>query len=461
MDLPFIGQAYTADSTNLDAQRAVNWFLETAQGPKPGALRQRPCLVSWADSAAMDAVRGLFVLGDRCFAVIGATLYEVSTAGALTSRGTLSTSSGRVGMAGSQTQLMVVDGVYGYILTLASNGLVTISDGDFVGADDVAYLDGLFIVNDPGTNKMRCSGVLDGTSWGALDFASAEASPDDILRVMVDHDELVVFGTSTIEFWYNDAGSNFPFAVIRGSSVSRGLCGTWAATQADNGIFWVGDDGVIYRLNGRSPMRISTHAIESAIRGYADFSDAFAYSYDWDGHKFVCFTFPSGGATWCFDVATGAWHEASSWDTRYWKVSHAVRFADKVIVGSTEAGELYYLSGGVYEDDGEVFERERIAQAVLSPTDWLYHSRLILDFETGVGALSGQGSEPVVGLSWSDDGGHNYGNEIYASLGLTGETVARVVFHRLGRSRSRHYKVRVTDPVKAVLIGARLDAVAA
>lgn len=460
MEIPFIGGAYQSASLNVDAQACLNWYLEQAQGAKPIALMPRPGEVSWADSGATVAVRGGIVLGSRAFVVIGGTLYEVSTLGAPTSLGTLNTTTGRVGMAGSQTQMMVVDGTYGYYLTLSTNVLTTIVDVDFVGADDVAYLDGLFIVNDPGTNVMRCSDTLAAGTWTTANFASGESDPDDITRIMVDHDELVVFGSRSTEFWYNDAGAGFPFAVIRGSTIGRGLGALWAAVQADNSIFWLGDDGVIYRLNGRQPQRVSTHAIESSIRGYGLISDAFAFTYDWDGHKFVCFTFPSGNGTWCFDVATGLWHQAGTFGLGRWNVSHAFRFADKQIVGSTETGKLYYLDGDTNTDDGTAIERARVAQSVGKGFDWLFHSRLSIDFETGVGVLSGQGSSPQVMLSWSDDGGHNFGNEVYASLGVTGNTVARCVWHRLGRSMGRYYKVRITDPVKAVLIGADLAAAA-
>lgn len=460
MEIPFVGQTYLAASSNFSAERCLNWFLEQAPGPKPVALLPRPGEVSWADSGVSDAVRGALVLGSRCFVVIGGTLYEASTTGTLTSLGTLNTSTGFVGMAGSQTELAVVDGTYGYRLALDTNVFVAVTDGDFPGADDVAYLDGFFITNDPGTNKMRCSATLDFDSWASADFASAESNPDDIVRVMVDHDELVVFGTRSTEFHFNDGGAGFPFAVIRGSTIGLGLGARWAAVQADNSIFWLADDGVIYRLNGRGPQRVSTHAVESAIRGYSSFSDAYALTYDWDGHKFVVFTFPAGNQTWVFDVATNLWHEAGTFGLGRWRPSVAFKFADKVIVGSSQDGVLNYLDGDTYTDTETVIERMRVPAAVGKGFDFIFHNRLSVDFESGVGLISGQGSAPTVMLSWSDDGGHNWSNEVYASLGEMGNTVARAVWHRLGRSRQRYYKVRVTDPVKTVLMGADLAAAA-
>jgi hypothetical protein len=77
--------------------------------------------------------------------------------------------------------------------------------------------------------------------------------------------------------------------------------------------------------------------------------------------------------------------------------------------------------------------------------------------QTGVGLASGQGSDPKAMLQWSDDGGHTWSNEQWASIGKIGERLARVRWRRLGRSRDRVFKVTITDPVRVVILGASTE----
>jgi len=87
------------------------------------------------------------------------------------------------------------------------------------------------------------------------------------------------------------------------------------------------------------------------------------------------------------------------------------------------------------------------------------HHALQLDCETGVGLLSGQGTIPQVILRFSDDGGHTWSNEHWASLGEIGQYGNRAIWRRLGittKLRDRVYEISGTDPVKIIIIGAEL-----
>ena len=81
-----------------------------------------------------------------------------------------------------------------------------------------------------------------------------------------------------------------------------------------------------------------------------------------------------------------------------------------------------------------------------------------VELETGLG-LSGtsQGSDPMVMLRWSNDGGQTWGNEHWLSAGKIGEYRARVHDHRLGYSRDRVWELTVTDPIPWRLVDAWLE----
>ena len=69
--------------------------------------------------------------------------------------------------------------------------------------------------------------------------------------------------------------------------------------------------------------------------------------------------------------------------------------------------------------------------------------------------------DPRVMLRWSDNGGHTWSNEHWASMGKIGEYGKRVIWRRLGMTtklRDRVYEISGSDPVKIAIMGAELTA---
>jgi hypothetical protein len=83
--------------------------------------------------------------------------------------------------------------------------------------------------------------------------------------------------------------------------------------------------------------------------------------------------------------------------------------------------------------------------------DRKFYSEFALDCTTGEAE---QGDDPIVELSWSDDGGATYGNPVQRSTGQTGEYLARVVWHRLGTGRDRVWRVDFSDDAPFAIIDA-------
>ncbi len=84
-------------------------------------------------------------------------------------------------------------------------------------------------------------------------------------------------------------------------------------------------------------------------------------------------------------------------------------------------------------------------------------NKLVLNLERGVGTLSGQGEEPVVMLSFSDDGGKTFTTEMWAKIGRLGEFDFGVEWNCLGSFFQRIIRVRMTDPVSYTIISAAID----
>jgi hypothetical protein len=376
---------------------------------------------------------------------------------------------GPVSIADNGTQLFFACNPDSYIYNEVTNVFQQITDPDFPGAVTVGYLDGYFVFNEPDSQRVWVTSLLDGLSVDPLDFASAEGSPDGLVGLIVDHREAWLFGTDSVEVWYDAGLADFPLTRIQGAFNEIGCVAAFSIAKLDNGLFWLGTDargqGIVYRANGYTGQRVSTHAIEYAIAQYSDISDAVAYTYQQEGHAFYVLTFPTGNATWVYDVATQAWHERAGWlngaFTRH-RSNCQCNFLGNTVVGDFENGNIYKMSLDVYADNGDIQKWLRSWRALPTGQNNLKrtaHHSLQLNCESGVGLIDGQGFDPQAMLRWSDDGGHTWSNEHWSPMGKIGAYYQRVFWRRLGMTtklRDRVYEVSGTDPVKVAIMGAEL-----
>ena len=473
MQTPILGASYVARSINAADNRMVNLFPEmTPDNGQTAAFLNRAPGLNFLQSVGTGPIRALWAHqtnGSDFYVVSGQEVYKLTGLTATpTLLGTVS-GTGPVSIADNGTQIFFACNPDGYIYNETTNVFAQITDPDFAGAVTVAYLDGYFVFNQPNSQFIWVSQLLNGQSVDPLDFASAEGSPDGVVGIIADHRELWVFGTDSVEVWYDAGAADFPLQRIQGAFNEIGCVSAYTIAKMDNGLFWLGTDargqGIVYRANGYTGVRISTHAIEYAIAQYGNIADAIAYTYQQEGHAFYVLTFPSGNATWVYDVATQAWHERAGWDngefTRH-RSNCQCNFGGNIIVGDYENGNIYTLDLDVYADNGGVQKWLRSWRALPSGQNNLKrtaHHSLQLNCESGVGLNNGQGSDPQAMLRWSDDGGHTWSNEHWSPMGKIGAYYHRVFWRRLGMTlklRDRVYEVSGTDPVKIAIMGAEL-----
>lgn len=470
MRTPILGSAYVARSVNAADARMVNLFPEIVPeaGKEPAFLNRAPGLRLLA-SVGLGPIRGLWAFGGYMYVVSRDKLYKVDSGYNATELGTVAGTSGPVSMSDNGTQLFVACNPQGYIYNATTDVFQQITDADYPGAVTVGYLDGYFVFSEPNSQRIWITSLLDGTSVDPLDFASAEGAPDGVVGIIIDHRELWVYGTNSVEVWYNSGNADFPLSRIQGAFNELGCAAAYSIAKMDNGLFWLGQDargqGIVYRANGYTGQRISTHAVEWQIQQYNDISDAIGYTYQQEGHSFYVLTFPSANKTWVYDASTQAWHERAGFAagefTRH-RSNCQVFFNGETIVGDYENANLYAFDLDVYADNGATQKWLRSWRALPTGQNNLNataHHTLQIDMESGTGLNSGQGSDPQVILRWSDDGGHTWSNEHWMSMGKIGEYYRRAIRRRLGMTeklRDRVYEISGTDPVKIVIMGAEL-----
>jgi len=466
----FIGPSYTLRSKNVDCQRCINLYPEinelgTGKEREVAALVSTPGLLL-LQTIGTGPIRGLIYASDsKLYAVSNNKIYSVSSLWVATELGTLNSTSGQVSMADNGISLVIVDGTDGYVVTLSSGAFVEITDPDFLPASQVAFQDGYFIFARTGTGQFFISS-LNGVTFDALDIATAEGAPDDLIGLLSSNRDLWLAGTDSIEVWFNSGDADFPFQRVQGAFIEVGLAATHSLVKMRNTMYWLGQDksgsGMVFEATGYQPKRISTHAIEIAIQGYASISDAVAWTYQQDGHFFYVLNFPSANTTWVFDASTNLWHERAYTNNgdleRHRANCHAFAYGTHV-VGDYVNGKIYQLSPTTYTDNSVEITKQRVSPHVTEGlAKWIFHA-FQLDMETGIGLDGvGQGTNPQVMLQFSDDGGHSWSNEKWASAGAIGRRLTRVIWRRLGMSRDRVWKLTITDPVKVTLIGAEVTA---
>jgi hypothetical protein len=456
----------------------VNLFPEqTSEGGKTAGFLSRCPGLRLLATLGVGPIRGMWVYGGYAYVVSGNSLYKLTTLFASTLLGTV-TGTGPVSMTDNGTMLFIAANPDAFTYYSDTGIFAKVTDGNFAGAKTVAFIDGYIVYNPPNTQLLYSvntiaigGGAIDPLVYDLLNVAAAEGSPDLIQAIIPDHREIWVLGTNSVEVWYNAGTANFPFARIQGAFNELGCSAAYSVAKLDNTLFWLGSDargkGIVYKAQGYSGLRISTHAVEFAIQNYANISDAVAYTYQQEGHSFYVLSFPSANTTWVYDVSVNGWHERAGFVngefTRH-RSQFQMAFANEVVVGDYENGNIYAFDLDVYADYTNVQRFVRSWRALPTGQNNLNrtaHHSLQVDIESGVG-LDGitQGTNPQVLLRWSDDGGHTWSNYYQGAIGPIGQFGNRVIWRRLGmtmRLRDRVYEISGSDPVKIAIMGAKLN----
>lgn len=454
--VPIVGGCYADETRPYSSQDCVNWIPERAEvaGARSNErLLQAPGLTLF--STGTGKVRGLRNVEGRLYAVIGSSLYQVASDGTKTALGTIP-GDGRVSMTHNQitggNQLVIVNGSQGYVFNTTTSVLDQIADESYDGGIVADYLGSYILQVEPTRRYWFHSDLANALEYISLDRYEGEAAPDLIVSLLVDHGEVWLFNERTIEIFINapNAEGSAAFQRSSGSSIEVGCAGTFTPAKTDNGVFWLGNDGIFYRANGYNPTRISTHAIEQAIQGL-DWSKCYSTVWEDKGHKVVYWTFPDG-LTWGYDVATGLWHRRKSYGFENWRVNHLVRFGNRWIAGDEFTGNLYVVDWDAMTENGSPLERFRVTSVQHADQNRFRVDAVEVVCSVGTSALGN--SDHTMELSFSDDGGYNFRAPASRTLGAVGNYTSRLMWRRLGYARQRVYKIAVTSPVKVDVLAA-------
>jgi len=460
--IDFCGGSYTLETMNADAQRVLNVYPELVES---GSGRSKMTLMPTPGLAALLTTldgppRGQLEFNGLLFVIAGMKFYQINltslsvfgfpttpmvvSATPLNGATALANDGLPASLAANENQILMTSAgnVYIYYVNAINDSVTgasipagtfkqvpasnfTLSSGN-APVKQVVFCDSFFLALIANSQNIQISNVLDGFNWipggsiingvytgGVSSQIIVSVTPENVVGMAVDHRQVWMLGRKKIVGYVSGDPFNI-FAVQPGAFIEQGAIATFAISQLDNSIFWVsGDDkgsGMGFRLNGLTPQRITTHAVELAWQSYAKISDAVSYSWQTIGHTFWRVLFPSAnngnGATWEYDGATGLWHECDflnavsgqsmghpSWNHSFWNGAH--------IVGDWRSASLYQMDVGLFDDAGTPIRRVRRAPHVSTELEIMRYDRFILDMETGLGPeppLQGAGTTTLLTL---------------------------------------------------------------
>ena len=418
----------------------------------------RPGLVTGFNWGA-GPIRGLFcqpgVFGSGLFAVSKTTAYLNGS-----SIGTIP-GSDIVRFAASPTQVIAVSSGVAWLYDGVANPTFTpIVNGVLPPVIDVAYLGDRFAFVAQGSDTFWYSELGDGSNELGLDFASNEDSPANTVGVAVLDDQLVFFGQDTAEFWSISSDANAPYTPNEGRGFQRGCAARDTICFADNALFWLGNNRVVYRA-ANNPDRISSSSIEDKLRQCPRLSACTAFVATFEGHEFYVLNI-YGIGSFAYDISRigtvesaygdsysrGEWAEWGSWGQTGFRGNLAATWNGQVYIGDNATNDIWAATVGAWTDANGPLVRQACAFIKIEEGRPRMDG-LVLHAVTGVGNAAPPGSNPVVEMRYSDDMGSTFSRWRSAPIGAQGAYGTRIYWQRLGlmRAPGRLIEVRCSDPV--------------
>lgn len=464
MRIPFVGGAYEGRSSNVSPETCINLFYEKGVSGES--------LVGTAGSTihvtpTFAEVRGGIAYNEKAYFVVGNTFYEVNSAGTATSRGTLNTSTGLVSLAhngvrdSANQQIMIVDGTDGWYFDNDATTFNQITDTDFVASDLVVFIDGYFLfIQNGNSDRFWITSQYNAAAIDSNDFATAEGWPDHLQSVIASDRQVFLFGTETLEIWYNSGDTDNTFQRYQGGFKQHGCVARFTPARFDNSVIWLsrnerGDGQVVMLGDNYNSLVVSSAELNYQISTYANIEDAFGYSYQHEGHEFYCLTFPTANITWVYDASTKEWHQRAHYIgsvlSRERYNCHVFAFG-KHLFGDFLNGNIYVLDGSIGTFAGSNVLRQRTTLSASDEENRKRLSSIQLDMEEGIGSAA-TASDDSFWLSYSKDGGHTYSTAVEKSAGEGGQWDKRVFWTRLGEARNWIFRIETWTPLRPVFKG--------
>jgi hypothetical protein len=441
----------------------LNMILEqTSSDQETGvALIGRPGQDEFADtgggpSRAVFKKAGLF--GGDWLVVHGQTLFRISTSATVVAAVGTIPGTGRVRIAAgpnadgdSEARIVNGDAIYLFDGTTVTQEAFP----DDAGVTDILYIRGFWIAIRTGTQQLY-SRVPGDTVWDPITFTSAEYQPDLAVALAALGDTVIVLGeTSTEPFALTGTAAN-PIEPYGGSAQDVGVRNRDTVISFAGAVWAVGNDCSVYKFTPQG-RKVSNPGIAERIRKTSA-ADLRMWGFTQDEHAYVVVTLSD--ETHVYDDTNDRWQRWRSNGYNFFRGHLGVEVSGKVLCADAlpSSGLLWLLNPEKLTDAGDEIER-MVSGYVEVKGGSVSCNNVTLRCAVGVGTATGQGVNPRVGMSYSDDDGRTWDEWMWRDLGKVGKYETEVRWNSLGtiKAPGRHFRWRITDPVQVRITDARMN----
>lgn len=467
---------------NVTSSSTVNAIFGTYADGRPFAT-QRPSINIFEDASDTTADaqgRGIYywdAVGAKYF-VNKDTVYKDNYSSPLAV--TLTAGTQRVEFFEVGNYLVIVDSENNdawYINTSADTTLAEITDVDFppkqtpaltLAAGGASLNGKLYVMATDGT--IWNSATEDPTSWNALNFTSAEISPDDGVCLAMQGQDLVAVGTRSLEFFYDNANpTGSPLNVRTDIDHAIGTVEFSTVWADGNRVFFVslnpsGDCNLMmlsnFQIQKIAPSDLDTFITSSII---TDSLKVVGSGFSTAGRSFYLLTVYSVSTvvtpytTVVFDTSSGTW---SSWELMHtgindfplinWTRSTVTRAGEGILSNGdivtvaddknpqdTTKAQVYVVAD--YVDDGYITDTagsgENI-EMILIPGPQDFGTRQYKYADNLKIVTTPEATTQNITVQWSDEGNDNYNTGRTLDLSNHNNKLTR-----LSRFRTRNHKL--------------------
>jgi hypothetical protein len=444
------------------AGRLINCFAEpVGEGDTASTKRVRvPGLTEFLTSS-QTGFRGMAEMGSLYVGFAGQLYRGTSSGGPLVLHGTLGgTQSVYFARNNNDPPDKVVVTEAGAFVIIDPSTINNYPDVDLPQPNGVCSIDG-YLVFTTGAGQIFASD-LNSTEVNALSFGEANVKPDPPVRPIAYGGRLLIFGHQSLEIWLDVGTSPFPFQ--RSVTIPNGLIGPDAVAGWEDGwgagLLWVADDCTVRQLDGYTAVKVSPPDLDRLLGRDPLKIALLASVYMVDGHAMWSVT--GTGFTWTYDISTKKWHERASWQDVRWRAKQSVNAYDRWLVGDRYSGNILAIDPTNHFEGG-VYLPLRIESAPVQKFPQRVRvARADFHLETGVGITTGLDPiqiDPVVMISYSDDGGLNWSDPMHRKMGRQAVDQMISVFRTGMTSRhGRRWRLDISDPVYVAVFGGDMSA---
>jgi hypothetical protein len=349
------------------------------------------------------------------------------------------TSSGNVGF----TEFLYEDGTIKIVttdgITLSTidsaNTVVASADPDMPNphVPQPIFLDGYLFILKTGTADLYNSDLNDPLAYTTGDFISSEMLPDKVTHLMRLNNYILVFGTDSIEYFW-DAANDTGSPLQRNDTPVKLMSYIGGAAQIGNKIYFVGDNdrsqANVFVLEDFKVTPVGDEFIRRMLTANVS-STVYGNIVSIDGHDF--YVMYVGPRTYVLEIETNIWHRWGFGNTDVFTMQFAINCRNstnynQLFIRLNDAN-LYSFGQSLYQDAGNNITTQWVTDNENFDT---WNNKFMANLT--VWADKPSSSSPLL-VQWTDDDYQSYNTGVTVDLN---QECPRI--YRLGRFRRRAFK---------------------